>query len=58
METTKIKYSNRNPWIDKALRNVIRDSLLVISKKENTPLNIENYKRLNNTNITNQMKAL
>ena len=41
-----IKYDNKNPWINKKLKAdiVLREKLLIISKKITTELNIQKYK--------------
>ena len=41
-----IKYDNKNPWINKKLKAdiVLREKLLIISKKIPTELNIQKYK--------------
>ena len=56
LENINIHYKNRNPWINKTLKKEIeiRDKLYVVSKKNPTPQNINNYKSFKNKNLTNQ----
>ena len=46
IQQTKIKYSNRNEWINKALKNEIieRERLFIYNKKYPTQENIDVYK--------------
>ena len=59
LETIKLKYKNRNPWINKELKNdiKIRDNLYQIKRKNPTSENIANYKKYKNENLTRQRKA-
>ena len=45
-EKNMIKYDNKNPWINNKLKAdiVLREKLLIISKKIPTELNIQKYK--------------
>ena len=59
IETIKLRYKNRNPWITQELKNdiKIRDHLYIIQKKNPIPENIINYKQYKNKNLTKQRKA-
>ena len=59
IESIKIYYKNRNPWINKNLKNEIkiRDNLYHLSKRIPTRTNIDNYKKYKNMNLSNQRKA-
>ena len=59
MESIKINYKNRNPWINKNLKNEIkiRDKLYLLSKQIPTQANKDNYKKYKNMNLSNQRKA-
>ena len=59
MQTFKLKYKNRNPWINNELRNDIklRDNLFQMKRKNPTPENIANYKKHKNENLSRQRKA-
>ena len=54
-----IKYDNKNPWINKKLKAdiVLREKLLIISKKIPTELNIQKYKYFKNRNLADQRAA-
>ena len=58
IQRTKIKYSNRNKWINKALKNEIieREILFIYKKKYPTQENIDVYKKYRNKNLSNQRK--
>ena len=59
IQQTKIKYSNRNEWINKALKNEIieREILFIYKKKYPTQENIDVYKKFRNKNLSNQRKT-
>ena len=59
IESTKINYKNRNPWINQNLKNEIkiRDKLFLLSRQIPTQENNENYKKYKNMNLSNQRKA-
>ena len=59
IQQTKIKYSNRNEWINKALKNEIieRERLFIYKKKYPTQENIDVYKKFRNKNLSNQRKT-
>ena len=59
IESIKINYKNRNPWINKNLKNVIkiRDKLYLLSKQIPTQSNKDNYKKYKNMNLSNQRNA-
>ena len=59
MESIKINYKNRNPWINKNLKNEIkiRNKLYLLSKQIPTQANKDNYKKYKNMNLSNQRKA-
>ena len=59
IETIKLKYTNRNPWITQELKNdmKIRDRLYIILKTKPTTENINNYKQYKNKNLSKQRKA-
>ena len=56
---TTIKYSNRNEWINKALKNEIIETerLFIYKKKYPTQENIDIYIKFRNKNISNQRKT-
>ena len=57
IESIKNYYKNRNPWINKNLKNgiKIRDNLYHLSKRIPTRTNIDNYKKYKN--LSNQRKT-
>ena len=59
IESTKINYKNRNPWINQNLKNEIkiRDKLFLLSRQIPTKKNKDNYKKYKNVNLSNQRKA-
>ena len=59
IESIKINYKNRNPWINKNLKNEIkiRDKFYLLSKQIPTQANKDNYKKYKNMNLSNQRKA-
>ena len=52
IESIKINYQNRNPWINKKLKNEIkiRDKLYLLSKQIPTQANKDNYKKYKKKN--------
>ena len=58
-ERIMIKYDNKNPCINKKLKAdiVLREKLLIISKKIPTELNIQKYKSFKNRNLADQRAA-
>ena len=56
IQQTKIKYSNRNEWINKVLKNEIieRERLFIYKKKYPTQENIDVYKS-SETKISNEL---
>ena len=50
IESTKINYKNRNPWINQNLKNdiKIRDKVLLLSRQIPTQENKDNYKKYKN----------
>ena len=58
-ERIMIKYNNKKPWINKILKAdiVLREKLLIISKKIPTELNIQKYKSFKNRNFADQRAA-
>ena len=59
IQQTKINYSNRNEWINKALKNEIieRERLFIYKKKYRTQENIDVYTKFRNKNLSNQRKT-
>ena len=59
VESIKISYKNRNPWINQKLKNEIkvRDNLFLLYKNKPTQTNRDNYKKIKNLNLSNQRKA-
>ena len=59
LESIKINYKNRNPWINQDLKDEIkmRDKLFILSKKTPTQENIKAYKKFKNMNLPNQRNA-
>ena len=59
IETIKIYYKNRNPWITQNLKSEIkvRDKLFIQSKKHPTQENKDKYKQYKNINLSKQRKA-
>ena len=59
IETIKLKYKNRNPWIKQELKNdiKIRDRLYTIQKKNPSSDSIKQYKQYKNQNLSKQRKA-
>ena len=60
IESIKINYQNRNPWINKNLKKneiKIRDKLYLLSKQIPTQANKDNYKKYKNCNLSNHRKA-
>ena len=59
IESTKINYKNRNPWINQNLKNEIkiRDKLFLLSRQIPTKKNKDNYKKYKNVILSNQRKA-
>ena len=59
IESTKINYKNRDPWINQNLKNKIkiRDKLFLLSRQIPTQKNKDNYKKYKNVNLSNQRKA-
>ena len=59
VESFKINYKNRNPWINKKLKNEIkvRDNLFLLYKHNPTQKNRDNYKKYKNINLSNQRKG-
>ena len=59
IESIKIYYKNRNPWINKNLKSEIRirDKLYILSKPIPTRTNKEKYKEYTNMNLSNQRKV-
>ena len=55
----KIKYSNKNPWITKVLKDEIkqREKLFIKSKRNPSQMNTQIYKEFKNKNLTNQRIA-
>ena len=55
----QINYKNRNPWINKKLKNEInvRDNEFLLYKHNPTQKNRDNYKKYKNINLSNQRKA-
>ena len=58
-ERIMIKYDNKNPWLNKKLKAdiILREKLLIISKKIPTKLNIQKYKSFKNRNLADQRAA-
>ena len=48
VESIKISYKNRNPWINQKLKNEIkvRDNLFLLYKNKPTQTNRDNYKKI------------
>ena len=59
IQRTKIKYSNRNEWINSTLKKDIieRERLFIYHKKYPTQENKDKYKKFRNQNLLNQKKA-
>ena len=59
IETIKINYKNRNPWITQNLKSEIkvRDKLFIQSRKHPTQENKDKYKQYKNMNLSKQRKA-
>ena len=59
VQTIKLNYKNRNPWINQSLRNEIkiRDNLYMLSRKNPTIDNIKIYKTFKNRNLAKQRQA-
>ena len=58
-EKVMIKYDNKNSWINKKLKAdiVLREKLVIISKKISTELNIQKYKSFKNRHLADQRAA-
>ena len=59
IETIKINYKNRNPWITQNFKSEIkvRDKLFIQSRKHPTQENKDKYKQYKNMNLSKQRKA-
>ena len=60
VESIKISYKNRNPWINnQKLKNEIkvRDNLFLLNKNKPTQTNRDNYLKNKNLNLSNQRNA-
>ena len=59
VQSIKLNYKNRNPWINLSLRNdiKIRDNLYMLSRKNSTIDNIKIYKTFKNRNLAKQRQA-